>query len=211
MQKEKQKTELEKKLEAELVAQAVDTTAQDGSPVDATQTSETPAAEPEALAQALAAVTAERDEYKDMLLRARAEFDNYRKRTLREAERLRKTATEALIRDLLPVVDNLERAAAHAGDAPQAFAEGVTMVLMQLKDTLAARGLEAIPAAGEIFDPSVHEALSQMPSKEHPAGVVMDEFQRGYRIGDYVVRPAKVVVSGGPPDSPAEPDTPPTE
>lgn len=202
MQKDNRKTELEKKLEAELVAQAADTAAQDETPEDAAETGETQVKDSETLA--LAAMTAQCEEYKDMLLRARAEFDNYRKRTLREAERLRKTATEALIRDLLPVVDNLERAAAHAGDAPQAFAEGVTMVLMQLKDTLAARGLEAIPAAGEPFDPSVHEALSQMPSNEHPAGVVMDEFQRGYRIGGYVVRPAKVVVSGGPPESPAE-------
>ncbi len=211
MHTEERKTELEKKLEAELAAQAA---AQTEAPDAAERTApegKTPPPDPAALAQALEVKTAECEEYKDMLLRARAEFDNYRKRMQREVERLRKTATEALIRDLLPVMDNLERAVAHAEEAPRAFAEGVTMVLTQLRDALTARGLEAIPATGCPFDPEVHEALSQLPSEEHPAGIVLDEYQRGYRIGDYLVRPAKVVVSGGPSEAQAETDVAETE
>ncbi len=207
MHKEDRKTELEKKLEAELAAQASKETAETEAPEHAegaVPEGESSRPDPAALAQALEAKTAECEEYKDMLLRARAEFDNYRKRMQRDAERLRKTATEALIRDLLPVLDNLERALAHADEASPAFAEGVAMVLTQLRESLAARGLEVIPAAGCPFDPEVHEALSQLPSEEHPAGVVAEEYQRGYRIGDYLVRPAKVVVSGGPPEAPAE-------
>lgn len=211
MHKEDRKTELEKKLEAELAAQASRKTAETPAPQPAESAApdhEPAQLDPAALAQALEAKTAECEEYKDMLLRTRAEFDNYRKRMQRDAERLRKTATESLIRDLLPVLDNLERALAHADEASPAFVEGVAMVLTQLRECLAARGLEVIPAAGCPFDPGIHEALSQMPSEEYPAGVVTGEYQRGYRIGDYLVRPAKVVVSGGPPKAPAEVSAP---
>lgn len=150
------------------------------------------------LANELVERTRERDELKDQLLRARAEFDNLRKRTAREMDRVRRTAAESLLRDLLPVLDHLELALRHAGDESGALAEGVGMVLSQFQEVLKAHGLEAIPARGETFDPNVHEALSQMPSEECEAGLVLEEYKRGYRIGDYIVRPAQVVVSSGP-------------
>ena len=157
-----------------------------------------------AIARELEARVAERDALQDQMLRLRAEFDNYRKRTAREIERIRKTAAESLLRELLPVLDNLERALAHAGDTSGGLERGVEMVLVQLKDILARTGLEAIPALGEPFDPNVHEALSHLPSEEHAADTVMEEFSRGYRIGNYSVRPATVVVSSGPPAPDAE-------
>ena len=162
-----------------------------------------PADTPEPAAEApepdpLAEITAERDALKEQLLRARAEFDNYRRRMAREMESLRKTAAEGLIRDLLPVADNLERGLAHAEDRAHPLAQGVELVMKQFAEVLSARGLEPVAGVGQPFDPNVHEALAQQPSDEHPADTVAVEFERGYRLGDQVLRPAKVVVSSGP-------------
>lgn len=161
-----------------------------------------PAEEPDpldVLAGALAASEKERILYKDQLLRARAEFDNYRKRVARDAEQLRRTAAQDLLRDLLAVADNLERALEHAGASDDGgVAEGVRMVLRQMQDLMASRGVAAIPAAGEAFDPNLHEALAMQPSDDCPAGTVLVEFQKGYTLDGAVLRPAKVVVSSGP-------------
>lgn len=148
---------------------------------------------------ALAAMQQERDALQDQLLRARAEFDNYRRRVARENEQLRTTAAQALMRDLLPIVDNMERALSHVEDKTDGLALGVEMVMKQLSGVLSARGLEPIVAMGAPFDPHVHEALTHQPSVEYPADTVMEEFQRGYRLGDFVLRPTQVVVSSGPP------------
>jgi molecular chaperone GrpE len=153
----------------------------------------------ESLEAALIEMTAERDELKDQFMRARAEFENYRKRTARDMERVRKTAAEELIRELLPALDNLERALGHVADHEDPFVKGVEMVAKLFAGALDAHGLSPIPAQGEQFDPNVHDALTQQPSEEYPAGTVMQEYERGYRLGDFVLRPAKVVVSSGPP------------
>lgn len=152
----------------------------------------------------LADLTAERDSLRDQLLRARAEFDNYRKRVSRDMDQLRKTAAESLIRDMLPVVDNLERALAHADQKDNPLVQGVDMVMKQFASVLTGRGLEPVPALGVAFDPNVHEALAYQPSDEHPENTVMLEYERGYKLGDQIIRPAKVVVSSGP----AETDSP---
>lgn len=146
-----------------------------------------------------AALEKERAELADQLLRARADFDNYRKRMARDAERIRQTAAEGLIRDILPVVDHLELALKHAEDHPGALGEGVAMVLRQFQDVLGRHGLEAISAVGEPFDPNVHEALMQRETADAPPECVVEEFQKGYRLGQMVLRPAKVVVSVGAP------------
>jgi len=144
-----------------------------------------------------AALRKERDQLADQLLRARAEFDNYRKRIAREAERTRQMAAESLIRDILPVVDHLELALKHADDHPGALGEGVSMVLRQFQEALGKHGVQPILAAGQPFDPNVHEAVMQRESEDTPAGMVVEEFQKGYRLGQMVLRPAKVVVSAG--------------
>lgn len=138
--------------------------------------------------------TKELEELKDRYLRVCAEFDNYRKRTAREIKEIRETATEHLIKDLLPVLDNFERALQHIPDPEDAFASGIRMVFSQLKDALVARGLLPIEAIGQPFDPNVHEALAQIES-EQPEGTVVQEYQKGYLLGKRVLRPAKVVVS----------------
>ncbi|WP_437297066.1 nucleotide exchange factor GrpE [Sorangium sp. So ce426] len=147
---------------------------------------------------------AEAARMREQLLRTAADFDNFRKRSRREVEEAQRRGREAILKDLLPVFDNLERAASHAESAPdvKSVAEGVRIVTKQFVDTLERMGIKRIAAVGKPFDPSVHEAIQQLDSTEHPAGVVIAEVQPGYMLGDYLIRAAMVVVSKG---SPAEP------
>ena len=140
------------------------------------------------------------EEYLDNLRRVAADFDNFRKRVARDAELQATRASQGLVGELLPVLDNLERALdANLHHEEAQVADGVKLVLQQLNDILARRGLVEIAAEpGEAFDPHVHEALSNQPS-EYPEGAIADVWQRGYRLGDVVVRAARVVVSSGPP------------
>ena len=177
------KTELEKRLEAEAAKAATDT------PAEAT-----PATDVAALLAERDALLAERDAQKDQFLRARADFDNYRKRMLRETEQVRRMAAERLVHDLLPVLDNLERAVDHAQAEPAGLIEGVVMVLKQFHDVLVRHGVEAIPAAGLPFDPTCHEALACIETAEYPPDHVAREMLKGYRLGGTVLRPAKVMV-----------------
>ncbi|MFP4171927.1 MAG: nucleotide exchange factor GrpE [Candidatus Hydrogenedentota bacterium] len=154
-------------------------------------------AQKQALEEEREALLEERDSLKDQVLRTRAEFDNYRKRLAREAEQNKKMATEALVRDLLPILDNLELALEHGKENTEGLTEGVQMVQNQLYDALTRHGLETIESKGVAFDPNVHEALMQAPSDEVPEGHVLQTFQKGYRLSDRVIRPAKVIVSQG--------------
>ena len=199
-----EKTELEERLEAEMAEAA----AQEAQTAEAT---EEPAGSSEELPNIeilpevdVAALMTERDSLKDQLLRTRADFDNFRKRTARDDARLRKMAAESVVRDLLPVLDNLDRALEHAGDDSGGLASGVEMVRKQFAEVLKQHGLSTITAAGSAFDPNVHEAVACVPSAEVPLNHVIQEFQKGYRLGEHVLRPAKVVVSAGPPESPEE-------
>jgi molecular chaperone GrpE len=154
--------------------------------------------EEEAVAEVdeLLAVTKERDEYLDALQRLKAEFDNYRKRAAREQENLFARASERLVKQLLPVVDDLERALdaarAHEGEKLE---EGVRLVHRALADALAKEGLVEVSTGGA-FDPHTQEALLTQPS-EAPEGDVIQVLQKGYLLGDRVLRPARVVVSAG--------------
>ena len=141
-------------------------------------------------------------EAKDQNLRTRADFDNYRKRMAREMERVRKTAAEMLIHDILPGIDNLDLALQHAEDKSTGLAQGVQMVFKQLQDALEGHGLKPIEALGKPFDPNVHEAVSQVPSGDYEKDHVAQVFQTGYTLGEVVLRPSKVVVSTGPDSAP---------
>jgi len=137
----------------------------------------------------------ERDEYLDALQRLKAEFDNFRKRAAREYEALSARATESLVKELLPVLDDLERALVAAELHEEAKLEdGVRLVHRALADTLERHGLEQIPTDGP-FDPHVHEALSSAPADVQEPGSIAEVFQKGYRLGDRVLRPARVVVA----------------
>ena len=136
------------------------------------------------------------------VLRARADLENFRKRMQRDADQQLKYANVPLVRDLIEVVDNLNRAMDAANqDATNATAlrDGVGMVLSQLATVLGKYGCKKIESVGFEFDPNVHEAIAQMPSAEHAAGVVSQEVAAGYLLHDRVVRPSSVIVSSGPP------------
>ena len=140
-------------------------------------------------------LAAERDEYLADLQRLAAEFDNYRKRATRDQERLVAHAHERLVRELLPVLDDLERALEAAERHEEAtLVEGVKLVEQSLRKALAKEGLTEIEADGP-FDPHVHEALLSQPQAGVAPGSVLEVVQRGYRLGDKVVRPARVIVA----------------
>ena len=168
------------------------------------QTSESLSQEMDAeadLRQQLEAKAAEAKNNYDRLLRQAAELENYKKRTSRERDEAIRFANETLIKDLLPVVDNLERAIAHAapaGDESNPLAEGVRMVLRGLMDALAKHGVTAISAQGQTFDPSKHEAMSQVETTDHEPNSVVAELHKGYLLRERLLRPALVSVAKAP-------------
>lgn len=143
----------------------------------------------------------EAGELRDRLLRTAAEFDNYRKRTERERRELAEFAAADLARDLLPVLDDLDRALGAAGDVGDAdprfasFSEGVRLVQRQFVDVLQRRGVQPIETVGHPFDPTWHEALATEPADGRPDGEITSEIRRGYRIGQRLLRPALVRVA----------------
>jgi molecular chaperone GrpE len=148
------------------------------------------------LSERLEQLEAERDEYLADLKRVAAEFENYRKRAVRDQESLVARAHERLVKELLPVLDDLERALEAAAEHEEAkLEEGVRLVHRELRDALAKEGLVEIETNGR-FDPHVHEALLTQPSAEDE-GAIIEVIQKGYRLGDRVVRPARVVISQG--------------
>jgi molecular chaperone GrpE len=144
----------------------------------------------------VARLTLERDELKDQLLRARAEFLNFQKRAKQQADEIRAYAVGSLAGDLLDPLDNLDRAIeALRASGVEGITAGLEMVSRQLLEILAKHGVELIPAQGQPFDPNIHDAMIQQPSREHPEGTVVAEFGKGYKIRDRVLRPSKVAVS----------------
>jgi molecular chaperone GrpE len=149
------------------------------------------------IADELAGVTRERDEYLDHLRRLKAEWDNYRKRVQRDNEELRLRAAETVVESLLPVMDNLSRAL-EAGDRHEEgqLLAGLGLVADQLRGTLAGHGLEEIEVEpGTTFDPEYHEAIVAQPSDEFDEGTVMQIIERGYLLHGKLLRPAKVIVA----------------
>lgn len=161
--------------------------------------------EPEEPEDELTAARRERDEYLALAQRTQADFENYRKRAARDATIAGERAKSGLVRELLPVVDNLERALdsaaaaeeAAGGDRPEEhLADGVRLVHSELVAVLGRNGVEAFDPRGEKFDPDVHEALSMRPDEGAEQGVVLDVVEKGYKLNGAVLRPARVVVSG---------------
>jgi molecular chaperone GrpE len=134
---------------------------------------------------------------KDALLRTRAEMDNLHKRSEREIEKSRRYAVESLLRDLVPVIDSLDQGVDSAEKADAGMSEGMKLTRKLLLDTLNRYGLSCLDPVGERFDPQWHEAMSMQPSNEHPADAVITVLQKGYRLHDRLVRPARVIVSRG--------------
>lgn len=147
---------------------------------------------------------AERDKYLEMARRARADFDNFQKRAARDLQTERQYAAQPFLADLLPVLDNLDRAidSAKESEAGSGILAGVEMVRKQLRDALEKNGVRMIRPDGEHFDPNVHEAVMQQPSADHPPMTVLQTLQAGYMLRERVIRPAQVIVSQAPPSDP---------
>ena len=153
--------------------------------------------------EALRAQLAEKDkeiaELKDKYLRTLAESENVRKRVRQQSEESVRIQREAILRDLLPIIDNLERAlaAARSGTDAKTIVDGVEMTVRALIDFLRAQGVTPLQSVGQAFDPNRHEAVDHVASEAHPPNTVVDEFHRGYLIGERVLRPARVSVAKG--------------
>lgn len=139
----------------------------------------------------------------DQYVRAQAEIENIIKRNKKDREEWIKYSTETLIKDLLPVIDNLENAISHSNNenSLQALREGVELTLKGLKDTLAKSGLEEIDSIGKPFDPNFHHAVSEQEDENTEPGIVINEFQKGYNLNQRLIRPAMVIISKGKPKS----------
>ena len=140
----------------------------------------------------------ERDRYLDQLQRARAEFANFRRRTERERDSQRTAIVRDVVQQILPVLDNLERAVRALAQKDPALADGVDMVRLQLMQVLAGLGLTEVDAVGHPFDPQVHDAIASVPTADYPEGAVVEVVEKGYRIDSELVRAAKVVVATPP-------------
>lgn len=171
------------------------------SPGDAGGGDQTPEQRLERLTTDLADKTAEAARNWDLYLRERAETENFKKRMLRERSEALRFALEPLIRDLLPVIDNLERAVDHAdaGGNGQPLLEGVRLVLKSALDVLERHGIRRIDATGEPFDPTRHEAVAQVADAQRKPNQVVQQFEPGYSLHDRLIRAAKVSVSSQPP------------
>jgi len=161
-----------------------------------------PASTVATLESELAAAREEARQASDRFLRERADAENLKKRAAREKAEAIRFGTEALVKDLLPVVDNLERAvqAAEGGGDGKPLVDGVSLVLKALLDVLARHGVTRVEALGTGFDPARHEAVAHVESAEHEPNAVIDEHQAGYRLHDRLLRPAMVTVSKGRPN-----------
>ena len=155
------------------------------------------AANPDTPEVDVAALLAERDDYRNKWARAMADLDNYRRRIQKEMEEDRKYAAIPLLKALLPGLDGLQLTlkAAESSKNADDLITGVQMVVKQFESSLSNVGINPIAAAGEAFDPHLHEAITQRPSADHPPMTVLDEVERGYTLHDRVVRPTKVIVS----------------
>ena len=149
---------------------------------------------PETLTEAQEAIA----ELNERIVRLTADFDNFRKRAQREKDEARQFANQGLLEKLLPVLDNFEMALTAVKDADPSVRDGVQMILDQLLGVLKESGVEPVDATGKPFDPNLHEALSQEETTEVEEGTVVQQVQRGYKLNDRLVRPARVVVAKAP-------------
>jgi molecular chaperone GrpE len=145
-------------------------------------------------------LTLEKDQVQDQLLRTMADLQNFRKRAQQEKDQLRQFASEQLVIDLLPVLDNFERtlAAIQSGASVEAVKGGIQAVERQLRSVLETRRVKRIEAVGQAFDPEMHEALGSVQTAAHPEGAVAEEIEPGYKMADKIIRPARVKVARKP-------------
>lgn len=198
-----EKDEVEKKQKFSKELENDEELAETDDPVNSTNdTADTPeeqkTEEPtvEQLTKELAKISAEKENLYDRYLRIQAEYENYKKRSLKERSEERKYKSQDLATELLPVLDNFERALqVEPTDANKGLLEGVQMVYNQFKDALASQGIQEIPAEGEVFDPNLHHAVMQVEDESMESNAIVEELQKGYQLNDRVIRPTMVKVN----------------
>jgi molecular chaperone GrpE len=175
-------------------------TGTDGAPAESNEAATAVIEDLEALRERTAALEQERDEFRGLLQRTRADFENYQKRSQRELEQERRYWHGRLALELLPILDNFDRAVAAAKQAGETgpLVQGVAMIQAQVLDALKRHGITRIEALGQPFDPNLHQAVMQQPSAEQPPNTVLQVLEQGFMIHDRVLRPARVVVSVAP-------------
>ena len=157
------------------------------------------AAAPAALEEQLAASRAEAEKNWDLYLRSRADLENLRKRAQRDLEDANRFANDRLLKEMVPVLDNLERALEHAGQGEgQGLVEGVTQTVNLFRKVLESCGVKTVTALGAPFDPSLHQAMGQVETAEQAPNTVVSEFQKGYLLNDRLLRPALVLIAKAP-------------
>ena len=173
-------------------ASSGDSSESDGEPIE------------DAAVSPLALLEADRDKLRDQLLRTAADFDNYRKRSRKDVEQSERRGRESILREVLPVIDNLRRAveAAQVTQDVVAVREGILMVLRLFDDTASRIDLTKLESVGTRFDPNLHDAFQQLETDEHAPGTIVRESQAGSMLGDKLLRPAMVVVARRPPEPP---------
>jgi len=171
-------------------------------PMDQAQASQAPAPDIEPLQARIAELEQAYEEQKNLYLRTLADFQNYRRRQQEEMERQRGLLLESLMTELLPILDNFERAlqAAEATLELEPLIEGVRMTERQIKAVLARYDIHPIDAIGQPFDPNLHEAIQRVETTDYEDGIVIDEVERGYRMGERILRPSRVIVAKRPPE-----------
>jgi molecular chaperone GrpE len=172
-------------------------------PMEQEQTPEASALDIEQLQARIAELEQAYEEQKNLYLRTLADFQNYRRRQHEEMERQRALLLESLMAELLPILDNFERAlqAAEATRELEPLIEGVQMTERQIKAVLARYDIHPIVAVGQLFDPNLHEAIQRVETIDYEDGIVIDEVERGYRMGERVLRPSRVIVAKRPPEA----------
>ncbi|HWV84179.1 MAG TPA: nucleotide exchange factor GrpE [Capillimicrobium sp.] len=185
--------------ERKLQAEQAGAEAPAGSAEDAHAAEEAAAQAVEHDLEALQAKAAERDEYLALAQRTQADFENYRKRAARDVQAAQERGAAKVVKELLPALDNLERAIAAAeeqeGDGDHHLTAGIRLVHRELVEALGRVGIETISPKGEVFDPTVHEAMVSQPVEGAESGTVVEVYQQGYRLNGMVIRPARVVVA----------------
>jgi molecular chaperone GrpE len=148
------------------------------------------------------------DQYKDLLLRKAAEFDNYKRRIESETTNIFKYATESLVEDLLPVLDDFERSLKHRKESKdnEALVKGIELIYQKLVKVLEGRGVKTFDTVGKEFNVEYHDALMQIPRRDVPYYTILEEVEKGYTLNDKVIRHAKVVVSSTPDEASSETD-----
>lgn len=180
--------------EAEAAVSALDSDSDD----DDDEKRAAAAASASGLAAAVVELEAELQTTKDRWLRAVADLENYKKRVKREIDEATLSSVQRLLPAFLPTMDNLERAleVSGPGASVEQLARGIQMVRDEFMAALRKHGIEPVPSVGTAFDPSIHDALQQVDSPDHAPGVVVREFERGYRLGERLIRPARVIIAG---------------